>query len=275
MSTDVNNIYSRKDTVFCSIYGNYLNRFLSGEKDIYISEFLEKPLVFEECLINARENIKDNIQQYESLQKFYVPPYIRGTANTYTQYPNSYFLEIYLMEKIKHFIYLIEFSKNDFFVLSEKISGRFRKRTMINNKFLFFNTHKRDFKIPECVNFLQKLYESNLSSETKNCYKNSMIYSGCQSIFDIPCLCISNTYKSAVATCIYQKTPFDLLSSYEFSSVICSKYLSLPTSCISSLIENRENIYITYDYKEKDIKAFKNLINKDHCKDIDNRCSGC
>ncbi|KTW27847.1 uncharacterized protein T551_02814 [Pneumocystis jirovecii RU7] len=270
---DIDNIYLKKDTIYHFAYENSLNNYLSEEKDIYIYGVLEEPFS-ERYFINTHKEVKDDTQQYESLEKFYVPPYVRRAINAYAQYPDIYFSAIYLIEKIKNFIYFTGSSRNDFSVLSKKISGRFKKRAMVNNKLLFLNMHKRDVEAPECVNFLQKLHESNLNLKTKNCYKNSMVYSGCQSIFDIPCLCISTTYKSAVGTCIYQKMPFDLLDSYEFSNIICSKYSSLSTSCISSLIEDRENIYANYDYTEKNSKTSGKSINKNHCEDTNNHCSG-
>lgn len=130
-------------------------------------------------------------------------------------------------------------------------SNRLKEKNMINR------IHKRSSSEPirrsqvYCVNFLEKLEDSSLNRNSRNCFKEAFFFSQCPNIFDIPCLCRSSNYKSHIALCIYQKSLVELVSAYSFASELCSRYSSLPSSCISFLMANSQNLYKRYDFKDK------------------------
>ncbi|KAG4305897.1 hypothetical protein PORY_000807 [Pneumocystis oryctolagi] len=254
---DINDTYLKNNTFYdsgCKDTSN--NSIFPDEIYIYIYGTLEKPFSHEYFKNIYKQAEDDTLKmQYQSVQEYYVSPYIKKIANIYTYCSDIYFL--YIMKKIKKTI--------DF--------RRFKKRNMVENEHSQLNLNNNS-KV-ECVNFLKELEESNLNVKSKECFKNSAIYSGCPNIFDIPCLCSSNNYKSATAQCIYQKSIIQLFDAYFFSSSICSTYSSLPSSCISSFMNDSVSIYKKYGYQEKNNKTLTKSDGKNKafdCKNANNDC---
>ncbi|KAG4300822.1 hypothetical protein PCK1_002899 [Pneumocystis canis] len=273
---DVNK-FSEKKTLYHSLYKDISGNSPFLRKKISHTELLGKILFLKKrYLKHIHKQLKNNHLEHKLLQKSYIPPYIRRTITTHIRFPDVHFSPIHLINKIKHLKRSINFSKDNFSTISKKtaISGRLQKRNEINfnNKETSSDSDKKTGNSVECVNFLQKLEESDLKTETKECFKNSILYSGCPSIFDIPCLCLSNNYKSAVAQCIYQKNLVQLFNAFTFSNRTCSSYSSLPDSCVSLFMKNSDAIYKKYAYNQKkNTNAFKGESSV--CKNEYNACS--
>ncbi|KTW28485.1 hypothetical protein T552_01745 [Pneumocystis carinii B80] len=152
-----------------------------------------------------------------------------------------------LTEKTKYSNYFTKLFKHSF-----SASSNILQKKNTNNRIYkrsFSHLSKRDQV--QCVNFLEKLEDSSLNRNSRECFKESIFFSGCPNIFDIPCLCRSNNYKSHIALCIYQRSTIQLITAFAFASEICSNYASLSSSCISSLLANSDNLYKKYNFKVK------------------------
>ncbi|EMR08929.1 hypothetical protein PNEG_02710 [Pneumocystis murina B123] len=252
--------YAKQNT-YDSIQADISNNY-GIEDDDFSDDYTEEESFKKDFDINTYGKTEegDFKKYFQSFEGSYIPPYVkRAIINSLK--PIMQISSRHLAEKKKPLDYFIKFFKRSFTASSSKLQKKSTRNSIYKRSFLHLS--KRDQV--QCVNFLEKLEDSSLNKKARECFKESIFFSGCPNIFDIPCLCRSNSYKSHIALCIYQKSTVQLINAFAFASEICSSYESLPSSCISSLMADSSNIYKKYNFKDKIDTSKESSSSKEEC----------
>ncbi|KTW26394.1 hypothetical protein T552_04188 [Pneumocystis carinii B80] len=81
-----------------------------------------------------------------------------------------------------------------------------------------------------CVDYLANA--SDLSDVSKNCYKTALKSSTCRGIFDVKCICESESYKLEVFSCILNKKREDGINMAIFLKELCKNGTDSKEECL-------------------------------------------